>query len=256
MNVEPRFMTPEEVLHVLRLSAQYDPPYVQHDSRMMTVTFETTLLEFNDIREAEIELESALAGFCFGLSYQDDRDAFLLREAEMREILARPAVRTVGDLCHVLSELLHRTSLVPFSIANRPCKSGAIFLTLRGLLAERGISVRDLWPSTPLRLSWDLVIEAVRIAPQHMAFRERSRLLKFLMLPHLLGCGMLLVMIALAILGLGQVLALAVSLAVVMLCTAAAYSPAQYRFPGIVTYRDLCKTLAGEPVARPNKAAS
>ncbi len=56
----------------------------------------------------------------------------------------------VADLCVELAELIRVPAVEPVAVLGRPCPSAGAFLTVRRLLADAGVDVSDVAPSTPL----------------------------------------------------------------------------------------------------------
>jgi hypothetical protein len=189
-------MTPEQVLHALRHFAQINDDYPITDPEMGQIATEMKLANFDEIRDSGGDLGRGLNYF-FGCAITD---------AEWREVLNSPKKRTVGELCDFLSKHVTFTPVELFKVLDRVCRPAAIFLTLKTQLARHGVDVSKLSPSTPIRLySWDyaaycyLIREAVLIAPERLPLSEPGTALTFMGCGQLLGCGLLLLLVASAV---------------------------------------------------------
>ncbi|OWK47028.1 hypothetical protein [Fimbriiglobus ruber] len=92
---------------------------------------------------------------------------------------------TVSDFCLFLAEQTLVPAIEPAVILGNPCLSAGAFLTIRRLLAERGVDVSKIGPSTPLfafvyRHPWMFENLFPRMAPGRVpAVRWKNRPLMF-----------------------------------------------------------------------------
>jgi hypothetical protein len=249
----PRRPTPDEVLHALRHFAQFnsDEPFAWPGAEQIGAT--TTLKEFDLLRDSTGDLGDALNDF-FGIADLE------VRSETVRDGLQR---KTVGELCEFLSARVTLAPLARFDVLDRRCEVASIFVTLKTNLAAAGLNVRDLAPSTPIaRYARDypnyctLIRTAAQIAPARLPLSELGAAGWLLACGKLTGCGLFLAAIGLTAAGCESVLGAvsAVVLAALMLlfftALASGYGYGWNRIPGVRTFRDLCKVLAGESTER------
>jgi hypothetical protein len=248
--------TPEYVLEVLRESVRLQVGW--------DLTFDSSVGEllgaYNDLAWPTIDLLARCMDNTFGVE---------IPTREWERGLRRVRSRTVRHVCEFLAPRLTRPLIRPWRHIGGECRSAGVFLTVRAILAGRGLDPATLTPSAPLLvvpyrhldfLFWRLSLIAPGWLPPP---RERGTILGH----HLLGClsglwllfGSVLGCVALGLAAAdGRALGMAVG--AVMLFTAAACGRVLWRVqhPPFVrtewgefrTFRDLAYTLAGQQPRR------
>ena len=255
-------MSPEEVLHALRLYGQMDSDQPFSVGDVEQIRMATPIREFDMVSSGNLAFD--LAGFFFPpapirTNYGRSMDALTERTLEMESILS--GVSTVGELCRELANRVRLTPIQECKFLDQQCAAGSIFLTLKRRLSERGMNVKKLAPSAHLPFrgfdyaKYCMVIqEAALIAPSRVPLSEAIPAVMLLGLGKLLCCLAIPLFLLLAILDInarGIILAI---IATPLLIMPGLFLLALFHrsnpLPGIDTYRNLCKVLAGEPVAR------
>jgi hypothetical protein len=252
-------MTPDEVLHALRLFAQ-----VSSDSFFGSwaekFTTETTIADFEAERDSTGFMARDLSWFFYGVHHPQSMAAEVRAhitelEEKIGSILNRDEVRTLGDLCRELCVLVPLAPHEEMRFLDEPCSAGAMFLTLQHELSARGAAVPPS-PSTRMRVTGDLLFAVLRIAPSRIPRLEPGRFAWFLGIGNILGCSTLALTLLLGCLGVrvmtGVSFLVGTALSISLLATGVLLLTRNPigQWPDIRTYRDLCKTLAGEPIAR------
>jgi hypothetical protein len=253
MSAEPRHMTPEEVLHVLRHIGSFV------SSRASAITFETPLNELQP-RDSEIDLPQEVAYVLHApLLTRSNRDEVIEKTRSMAAVIHmlmdQGDIKTVGDLCRELCVTVSRTPVIEFRFLDQPCPAGSIFLTLQRELEDRAESFPRS-PSAPVRITPALLIAALRIAPCRLPQFVPSTDMDLYQVGNLLGCLTFFMCLCVGLIGAGGAaitfafVGLFVSICIATTGIVKRMQNGPGRWTGIITYRDLCKTLAGEPVAR------
>ncbi|HXD87118.1 MAG TPA: hypothetical protein VN641_11530 [Urbifossiella sp.] len=256
-----RFMTPEEVLHALRLFGQMDSDQPFSVGGMEQIRMEAPIQELQLVSGGN--LSSELAGFFFSpgvkwFNIGQVRDELAERTAELETVMAN--VSTVDELCRELACRVQLTPLDEFQLLDRPCSAGSIFLTLKRRLAENGMKVHNLAPSSrlPFRgLSYPnycmVIREAALIAPNRVPLSESAPSFWLYGCAKIIGCLSILLVCLLGILDIQVAGAIGIIGTLTIVLTTAgwilAFLHRSNALPGVQTYRDLCKILAGEPIA-------
>ncbi|QDT42774.1 hypothetical protein Pan241w_28630 [Gimesia alba] len=76
----------------------------------------------------------------FGFEYVEWRDALGCRE-----------IKTARDFCEVIASLISLPRIPLVSFCGKPCQPASVFLTVRSLLQDAGVDVKQIAPSTPLK---------------------------------------------------------------------------------------------------------
>lgn len=165
---------------------------------------------------------------------------------------------TVRGLCHALAQFVEVPAIEPVTVAGHPCRSAGAFLVLRAILADAGVDVADLRPSSPLMpyvWVWPDVFRwhVPRLAPGRVPpVRFANRRLTRRIVGAVLGFAGLLfaVWVGRAFPVLGGVLA-AVFVKVFLIDLILAPWAARRRnwsveFGGLYDFRDLANAIAGE----------
>jgi hypothetical protein len=166
------------------------------------------------------------------------------------EILLDPTA-TLRDVCQLVADKGARRPVArPCRLLGTECRTAGAFLALRALLAEAGVPIRDVRPSTPLpevarRHLPALMREVWRLDPEALPFPDVR--------PHALGAVVALLGFAeLALLGIGcranetwLVLTAFVALVVTGgLLHLAGRLPRSVNFEGVRTFADLARRVA------------
>lgn len=266
---QSRHLTPTEVLYLLRHFAQVssDEPFVSPGADQITMG--TSIDEFDVRRDTDGDLASNLNIFFFvGYNFQvktPSRNQLISEnDRELEQLIRNGRSRPLEDLCLFLSDRLTLTPRPAFGFLDRPCQAGAIFLALKARLAAFGFDVSCLCPSTPLKrfshwYSWPLAREAAFIAPDKVPLLEPGTGAYFLGLGKCLGCLVFMLSLLFLACGLkfifGWLWSILMPLAFILNVLGLIFPIWEgfNRFPGLSTFRDLCKAMAGEPITRPQR---
>jgi hypothetical protein len=92
---------------------------------------------------------------------------------------------TVGGLCAALAQFVDVPAVEPVMVAGRPCRASGAFLVIRAVLADAGVDVSELRPSSPLlpyvwvwpdAFRWELPrLAPGRVPPVRFAIRRLTR---------------------------------------------------------------------------------
>ncbi|KGO85544.1 hypothetical protein [Flavobacterium suncheonense] len=69
-------------------------------------------------------------------------------EEEWKSVLTPSSVRTLKDVCELISKYSSKQNIQPIKLFGQECLSAAVFLTLKKYLAKRHVDVSEIRPST------------------------------------------------------------------------------------------------------------
>lgn len=117
---------------------QYDGSALKNQN----LTFETTIFDWRDICDL-VETNELWKYLNYYFHLQASRETW-------KEILEPEDQRTLGDLCRFVSDMVEREVIEPIKIMGNYCGTAAIFKSLKRRLADRGLDVTDIRPSSRL----------------------------------------------------------------------------------------------------------
>lgn len=135
-------LTPEMVLAILRDSYNQQCQYDPEAEPGMELSFETTIEEWRcacDLVEWK-PLSKAMNKW-----FQID-----LTEEQWKEVLEPAEIKNLLGVCKLISSTATRPAVLPLNIFGSSCLEAGAFVTLRTALANAGIPVESLHPSTQL----------------------------------------------------------------------------------------------------------
>lgn len=138
-----RPMTPEEVLSVFRGLERLDVMRAPSEP----IQFDTTIFDFY------LRIDSTSVPFNVGASTWEWVTQVFDVSIPYRtwKAVVRPKNKpTVRDLCELIASEAVVEDVQPLSILGRECLPAGAFLAVRNMLADEGVDVSDLRPSTPL----------------------------------------------------------------------------------------------------------
>ena len=71
-------------------------------------------------------------------------------EDEWRLVLTPSSIRTLEDVCELISKYSQTKDIQPIKLLGKECLSSAVFRTLKKYLSKRGVDVSEIRPSTLL----------------------------------------------------------------------------------------------------------
>lgn len=213
---------------------------------------------------AEIEFETALGDILAVEGFDSDTIELYFGTGSLTEEWYRRVWEfgTVRGLCFALAQFVEVPSIEPVVVAGRPCWAAGAFLTIREVLANAGVDVSELRPSTPLLpyvwvrpdvFEWELP----RLAPGRVpVVRFENRRLSRRILGAVVGFGGLLLSVWIGrgfpVVG-GLMAGAFVKLFLLDLVRApwaARRRNWSVEFGGLYDFRDLAAAIAGEPGRR------
>jgi hypothetical protein len=139
--------TPEYVLEVLRDGYRFCA--IERKEPEWALSFETPFSDFqNDFLDHNFDAAWTCLGRIKGLC-----DLFRIECncTEWESLCNRPNAHTILDVCNRISrQMVTRPGIKPWPHIDGDCLSAGAFLTVRAMLAQRGVDVRHLTPSSPL----------------------------------------------------------------------------------------------------------
>jgi hypothetical protein len=185
--------------------------------------------------------------------------AISISEQEWRAALKPAKTRTLRDICELISRHARRRCIEPVCVLGCSCRKAGAFLAVRQILAESGLDVSELRPTSELKpfiSRWNprMINELVQLAPgMFPPVREHTSAREILMLSNF-GCGIISIVARCA--GLTQLnVTMIVSCSVLFLLTLVArwVQTPQVDLGWVRTFKDLCRVLVGEcPVYGPS----
>jgi hypothetical protein len=133
---------PDEILQLIRANYIQQQQYDDIALKNQDLRFETTIFDWRDI--CDLVGTSELWKY---LNYYFHLDAS--RETWM-EILEPDDEKTLADLCQFVADRVEREIIEPIKIMGDYCTTAAIFKSLKRRLADRGLDVSDIRPSSQL----------------------------------------------------------------------------------------------------------
>lgn len=133
-------MTPTDVLNIFieqhRLCSPLDPEADPHAE----LCFNSTIDEWRDAND--LLPWSQLSEFLnkeFQISPTAD---------EWRSVLSPSDIRTLKDVCELISRYAQKKDILPKKVFGQECLSAAVFMTLKKYLSQRQVDVTEIRPST------------------------------------------------------------------------------------------------------------
>ena len=131
---------PEEILQIIRANYLQQQQYDDIALKDQDLTFETTIFDWRDI--CDLVDTSELWKY---LNYYFHLNAS--REIWM-EILEPDDERTLWHLCRFVADTAEKEVIEPIQVMGNYCGTAAIFKSLKKRLADRGLDVSDIRPSS------------------------------------------------------------------------------------------------------------
>lgn len=135
-------VTPEYVLLLIRHELLQDVELNPHDVLDFSFTFDRTIAEMrNELLLCDWKGMEANFNRIFDTAISAD---------EWLSVLEPASEKTLGELCDFLTPYLKRKIAKPFNVWGKECQEAAVFLKIRSVLAENGVDVSELTPSSSL----------------------------------------------------------------------------------------------------------
>lgn len=135
-------LTPIDILSIFieqhRLCSPLDP----EADPGAELSFLTTIDEWRDANDL---LPWQPLSVCLNEGFQ-----IAATEAEWKSVLTPSHIKTLKDVCELISSHVSRQNILPKKLFGQECLSAAVFLTLMKYLEQRKIDVTDIRPSTPI----------------------------------------------------------------------------------------------------------
>lgn len=138
--VNYRRATPADILAILIEDHRHQTAYDSEADPDAVLTFETRVSDWR--RACDLMYWVALGramNWQFGTSFS---------EQQWRSVLKPGRRRTLRDVCDLIATRALLPELNPIRVFGKSCKTAGAFLILRSLLAERGVRVDDIRPSS------------------------------------------------------------------------------------------------------------
>ena len=237
------------VLEAIRDSHRHQCAFDPEADSSADLSFETSVAEWRDACDL---VRTEKLGAALNEIWQIEVSA-----AAWRAVLEPPKQRTLRDVCELVAAHATRRVIQPAGTFGVSCEAAGAFLAVRSLLLKAGVHDGAIRPSQPIaeiaRLHPDVFLgEISRLAPGKLpTVTIHSPLHDAALWTSILGF-----VVALASAKFYPVLALA-ALAMALLAVVATrilskYPPRSVQFGGIITFRDLAETIAGELASRPS----
>jgi hypothetical protein len=229
-------MTKDDVLEMIRDSYRFAQKLDPEAEPGYDLTFDTTIEDWRtacDLVPAK-KLGRALNAW-FGVHFSDP---------VWRSALEPAKEATLRGVCELVASMANKPDIREFPVLGTECLSAGVFLTIRSTLAEGGVPVAGVRPSTPLEpKSWKHVgplIHAMgRIAPDVLPVPEMHYRRSYKMCWWIFFVGLLMMFLWVGI---------GFAVAATGFASAAAFGlPGQVfervSFPGMKTFRDLTEAI-------------
>lgn len=226
----------QDVLDIIRDRYRHAEQLDPEAERGIELTFEASIAEWRASCDLLpfADLWPALNAW-FGVAF---------RAPEWLEVLEPAEVKTLGDVCALIASQATRPTIRPLPIAGIECWSAGTFLTIRSLLAQAGVPVQHIRPSSPLasyarEYASVFIIEVGKLAPGALPVPkiEHTAAHNISMAALCVGFTILLLAFKWHVLFIAAVILLVIGFGGVWISSR--YPPKAVRFGNLVTFRDL-----------------
>ena len=233
--------TPEYVLEVIRDSYRQQLQCDPEAEPGIELKFDSTISEWRlacDLVPWKPLGKALSSGWCFDAT-----------ASEWKEVLEPSGKKRLIDVCRFIASRATRLKILPSRLLGVSCQSGGAFLAVREMLAKSGAEVSALRPSSPiepyLNKYPDIFLDSIsRLSPNTLPpikVHDPVRNALCLIFLAALMLSFVFEFFDLPLLKISSVVLALLSMAIWRFVPAG-----RCEFPGIVTFRDLIKTLCPE----------